>query len=429
MSDEEYELSFLRTIARTGWTEETAEEFYGRYGNDIRRLVARYFHSLRLVHVRFDPEKATSLLEDRKLELFQNTISDVGFQLLDGLVAGFVKGKDSGRIQKPFLAYLAGTIKNLLIANAQELDLLPKQTILEVLRAFCSAKKASTRESYMALMKYRLRSESESELLSRCPKDCCGEVNRQLYHVVEYFFEVYIPRKCRLIMKKSNRRLLEPLFREFTKQDYCEGLSFVGSVTPYASWTARAASGVIPDDVPEDEALSRMASNEVRDTSKTLEWELIERQLVFWNRLLQGVSVSLEELDAELLSLSRAASRFARIRFVLLRSCASMAAGETDAMRRNLRVALLYWLSNWFDKVEGKRLKECESEGQNSCLGFREFIGRQLSWREAAELLGANPDDYSAYARLLKKLKQEFNRQWKEFFTDRSPGEATNGNK
>jgi hypothetical protein len=106
-----------------------------------------------------------------------------------------------------------------------------------------------------------------------------------------------------------------------------------------------------------------------------------------------------------------------------------MATGETDAMRRNLRVALLYWLSNWFDKVEGQRLKECENEGQNSCLGFREFIGRQLSWREAAELLGANPDDYSAYARLLKKLKQEFNRQWKELFTDRSPGEATNGNK
>ena len=123
-----------------------------------------------------------------------------------------------------------------------------------------------------------------------------------------------------------------------------------------------------------------------------------EARLVYWSRLLHGEFVTVEDLDREILPLVRGAGIEERKAYTLLRACIDLACCGSAVVRRNLQVAILYWFSNMGSNQAG-------SNGDASLAGMdlHRIIGMKLSWREAAAAFGANPNDYSAYHRLLFK--------------------------
>ncbi len=98
--------------------------------------------------------------------------------------------------------------------------------------------------------------------------------------------------------------------------------------------------------------------------------------------------------------------------YILLRACCELASTGSSACRRNLRVAILYWFSNMGNGCE-------HGEQDDTPLADKDLhrvIGIKLSWREAAAAFGANPNDYSAYHRLLAKLKKTCDDNWKQLY-------------
>ena len=135
-------------------------------------------------------------------------------------------------------------------------------------------------------------------------------------------------------------------------------------------------------------------------------------RLVYWSHLLRGEFVSIDDLDQDLLPMVRGAAAEERKAYVLLRACCELAGVGSASCRRNLRVAILYWFSNMgngseYDKQDDTPLAE---------MDLHRVVGMKLSWREAAAAFGANPNDYSAYHRLLAKLKQACDDHWRKLY-------------
>ncbi|MCD6495349.1 hypothetical protein J7K60_04760 [Candidatus Bipolaricaulota bacterium] len=137
-----------------------------------------------------------------------------------------------------------------------------------------------------------------------------------------------------------------------------------------------------------------------------------EARLAFWAGLLRGVPVDPLEIDREILPLVVDSSQRERIAYILLRAAAAIAQNETAVTVRTLRIAIIYWFSN----TSVSSGKDREREVDLSALRLRDIIGLGLTWREAALAFGVNPRDYSAYQRLLRKLRTECAKQWKALF-------------
>ena len=137
-----------------------------------------------------------------------------------------------------------------------------------------------------------------------------------------------------------------------------------------------------------------------------------EARLVFWARLLRGAPVNPLEIDREILPLVIDSSPQERMAFILLRAAATIAKSGSEATVRTLRIAIIYWFSNTSISpgMDGER------EVDLSALRLRDVVGLGLTWREAALAFGVNPRDYSAYQRLLQKLRMECANQWKALF-------------
>ena len=228
-------VELLERIARSGWREGAAAEFERAYGDDIRRLLVLHLWRMGFVEYRFNPERAATILVERKLELFEATLTDLWLELLNGLVGRFAKGRREGRIHQEFLGYMTGTVRHLLIKNAQSLGLLPRESAGEVLRALCCAKGEATREKHIARLKFRFWPQVEADILSSCPAELFDEVYRGVYHVVDYFFEDYVPRSCPEISRGTRTSILSRLVGAFGEAEMRQGEHFIGKVVPYAS--------------------------------------------------------------------------------------------------------------------------------------------------------------------------------------------------
>ncbi len=146
--------------------------------------------------------------------------------------------------------------------------------------------------------------------------------------------------------------------------------------------------------------------------STNLQGQCREMRLVFWERILRGAPLDLIEIDREILPLVIDSPPMERMAFILLRAAATLADTGTVAVRRTLRIAIIYWFSNTSvspGKDEGR-------EVDLFALRLRDIIGLGLTWREAALAFGVNPRDYSAYQRLLRKLRVECANQWEALF-------------
>lgn len=142
-----------------------------------------------------------------------------------------------------------------------------------------------------------------------------------------------------------------------------------------------------------------------------LEQLVAERRLLFWNRLLADDVPCVDELDRELLTETRDGCTEERTAFVLLRACVLLGIKGSPATKRVMRTALFHWFSH----VGSQEIADQEMSGGDATDALA-LMGRRLSWKEAAQLTGSNPDDYSAYHRFLKKLREECLVQWREVF-------------
>jgi len=144
-----------------------------------------------------------------------------------------------------------------------------------------------------------------------------------------------------------------------------------------------------------------------------------EARLAYWSRLLRGEFVTVEDLDRDILPLVRGAGVHEQKAYTLLCACSDLASNGSPSVRRNLKVAILYWFSNMGNGVERAETDETPLAE----MDLHRIVGMKLTWREAAAAFGANPNDYSAYHRLLAKLKDRCDEHWRNRFgsADASP--------
>lgn len=229
---------FLELIAREGWTEERAQRFEDGYGAAIKRLLILYLWRIGLISYRCSLDHAMLILSDRKQEILENTLSDLWIELLRGLIRRYVHGRIAGTVNRPFLAYLAGTIKNLLIDNAQRAGLLPRQSEAEMLKALAAAKQERTLRGHIARVKFHFWGRVQEAILSNAPRGQFDDVYAHLSQLTAYFFERYLVDTCRSKAYDCRKGRIENIALDFMRSDYEEGLAFAGKITPYCSEAA-----------------------------------------------------------------------------------------------------------------------------------------------------------------------------------------------
>lgn len=244
-------MDLLEEIAERGWDERRAWEFERRYGEAIRWRIVIYMEKMRLIQGKLDPEHV-EILTDKRLELFQDTQSDLWIKLLDGLIPRYVRKKRAGEIHQEFLPYVSGVIRHLLVENARRLKLLGEETPYELLRGICRARRE--RKARIAWAKYQLWDKVWDEILSRCPKGKFQEVYKNVHHVVDYFFEVFVPKREELL-RRSKRRPVVALVEALLEDELEQALGYIGRITPFA-----AGEMEVPEEAEDEDAfLSSLA--------------------------------------------------------------------------------------------------------------------------------------------------------------------------
>jgi len=242
----------LRSVAQIGWTEMLAQQFENEYGAAIKRTIVLYLWRLGIVSRYFSHEMLRDL-PARELELFENTLSDVWIAIIGGLVLRYMREQYAGRVNKPFIAYLSGAIKKILITNAQRLDLLPRKSEAEMLIGLSSAKRTGTQHKYIALLKFHFEEMVRENILANCLRGQFQQVYVHLSQLTAYFFEKYLIQACQV----NKRKRISDFVTLFMQSDYIKGLFYVGCVTPYSETAATKCYP--PQDVSTDEFLSLLS--------------------------------------------------------------------------------------------------------------------------------------------------------------------------
>jgi hypothetical protein len=212
---------------------------------------------LGLLQSRVHPERI-SVLTDRRRELFEDTVSDLWVELFGGLVGRYVQGVESDRIHQQFIPYLRGVVRHLVLENARSLKLIGRESPAEVVASVCEARRDRTLHGRIAWMKFSLWSKATQDLLQSCSKETFDSVYRNVHHVLDYFFEQFVPQHCALVKSLGAHVVDELVVRFFDSASLAEAIQYVGRVTPFPA--SSEAPGGVPHDVDEDEYLSSLAT-------------------------------------------------------------------------------------------------------------------------------------------------------------------------
>ena len=247
----------LARICREGWTDYTARAFHSLYAERIKWTIATTMERLGIIQSRLHPEKI-KVLSSRRVELFENTWSDLWIELMNGLVQKFVAKVEKGTVHQEFFPYLVGVIRHLVIKNARDLRLVSKEKPEDLLRAIFEARNETERRARIAWAKFVLENKVRFEILSRCPRDRFQEVYRSVHHVSDYLFEQYIPARDKLSRRGGRKSWkLISLVEEILESDLDKALEYSGRIAPYGSRADAVAVRSREDDV-EDEYLSAL---------------------------------------------------------------------------------------------------------------------------------------------------------------------------
>jgi len=246
----------LHKINHSGWTERLADKFEAAYGERLRWHIVVYMEKMGLLQYRFNPQFPAAL-SSRRLELYEDTLSDLWIKLLDGLVDQFVERVEDGRVHQDFIHYLGGVIRHLVVANARSLGLLSRETPAEIIRGICEARRETTLRAKIAWLKFCYEQRVREEILGRCSRELFPKVYRNVHHIVDYFFEKFILAQCDQF-SQCPTNILNILIDRFLESDsnLTDALGFIGSVTPFA--TGGEVVGQVPEATSDDEYLSSL---------------------------------------------------------------------------------------------------------------------------------------------------------------------------
>ena len=184
--------TLVRRIGQSGWTDETFAVFEAVLGTTIRRGLALYAGRLHDTSWGFAP-----LQRSRWMHVIEDTMSDLWIELSTSLIPKYLDAVETKGLECGFAAYLNGVIRLLRIDNARQARLLPSHSIGELVRRYRRARRQSTRRQILGLLKGRCQRAVREEILARCPRRCFDETYRNIHHVVDHFFETYLPAAIR----------------------------------------------------------------------------------------------------------------------------------------------------------------------------------------------------------------------------------------
>ena len=227
------EQTLLAHIVKRGWTERLGREFESKFGEQIQWLVVVTMERIGTLQGRVHPN-GTKYLEDRRLALYENSLSDLWYELLNGLVERYVEGTKNGKIHQDFIPYLRGVLRHLVIANARALRLIGRETAAEMLASVCEAKRELTYLDRIAWLKFCLEKKIRQEILARAEAELFTKLYRSIHRVSDYFCEAYVPNQCQRI-SRSKGSVLAELLDDFSQAAlYDEACEYIGTITPVA---------------------------------------------------------------------------------------------------------------------------------------------------------------------------------------------------
>ncbi len=245
----------LDEIAHHGWSNIRWTRFMSAHEQGIHRGLAIALRQLGLgvSHSRLDGFE--SGVAEERIELLLDTRSDLWIELLDGLVARFVRGRASGKIAVSFPAYLQGVIRHLMIRNARSEGLLPEESEAEMLRALARARSEKTAAQWIARLKSVFWQRMVHELLNSCPPDLFDRVYTNAAHVADHFFEVYLPKRVSTIPRCT----LSGLAQDYMDTRTLDGIAYIGHVAPFDPSPRHRVVEGLHLSRGEDEFLSRLS--------------------------------------------------------------------------------------------------------------------------------------------------------------------------
>ncbi|HDL85538.1 MAG TPA: hypothetical protein ENH11_04305 [Candidatus Acetothermia bacterium] len=257
--------TLLLKIQRHGWRDRLAAQFQEQYASKLRWQIVVRMEKMGFVQQRFNPQFLGSL-SSRRLELYENTLSDLRIAILGGLVGQFIERVDQGKVHQRFVYYVGGIIQHLLVANARSLGLIPRETPAVAIRSICEAKQDATRRARIAWAKFCFEHRIRDAFLTRAPSWLFDKIYRNVHHVADYFFEIFIPAQCEHLSSYPSN-ILNILADMFVDGDFylSDALDFAGTVTPYA--TDVEIKGQVPADTSDDQYLSAMQRSSQRGST------------------------------------------------------------------------------------------------------------------------------------------------------------------
>lgn len=385
----------LEDIAQYGWTTERREAFVQRYdrriGETIIDLLVEYGADRRAVRslksyvesrLRSQPRSSEHALWETVEEVYMRVYREI-FE--KKLIENYVHGARAGAVQADFLSYLRGAVRRRL------LDVLGagEKSEKELLDAIVDSKKPETVRQHLADAKGRYWEKVRAYLLCALG----AGVEDHLQAVTDYFFERFVVEKypsLRTTLKPGDSALcktLEAFVAAHGRMPEEQVLRHQGQVTPQrlARFVKLASTETDSESEGDEEALERAGARaKTKDPAQSdrLEW---------WDRLLRcrvAAEDELVELQRWLALLERDAQRDTQ----LCLACVQLKSESTPEQRDDLRMFLVYYLSNYGASPPPLGGRGARGEGEatltRETLCLEKIRGRALSWEEIFSIFG-----------------------------------------
>ncbi|MFQ5793837.1 MAG: hypothetical protein ACE5JP_02175 [Candidatus Bipolaricaulia bacterium] len=389
--------SFLEDIENHGWTEERRREFVERYdreiGNYIIYLLARYRFlesGADLVRLRNHVEgrlRGRRVKEGSIIDLISEAYVRTYDEIFNGnLVGNYLRRYRGDEGGSGFIKYLKGTVRNKL------LDIISKgrRSEREILDGIVNSVKQTTVKRYIGEAKARFWKTVRDRLLSLPAGEQAlrDDVERHIDSITDYFFEQFIPARYPAIRDRLERSdpALKLLLDTFYNEHYRErGLG--KTILDYRGSVPKGSYGRLIERSQEDnEGLSGEKWLDMIGSEPDEDW-VREIRLEFWDQLIRCMIPSLEETLylRRLLSQLQSEAQIRDTKMCL--ACVLMKQDGTEAIREDLRIFLVYYLSNYGTSAAVPRGEPIEALNLDG-LTLERIRGRRFSWGDLFQIFG-----------------------------------------
>ena len=395
----------LRRIAERGWSPQAKEEFAHRYDGEIGRyiiyLLSQYgmlssSSDLRALreHVELRLRGGSREGETGAVEILEEVYVETYSEVFKGkLIQSYVKGYARGEIDVGFLDYLKGVIRNKLFAVIGG-----ERSEKEILDRIIGSKKESTVRKWIGEAKRRFWERARDHLLCYPSTRELRKVDKHIDSITHYFFERFIPErypKIRRELEEGSTGILTRLLEAFRQEYYVEG-GLSDEILGYVAAVPLSRPGI-----KESPAEAEMEV-EIEDKGQELDDRIREMRLECWDKLIRCIGPSpaqLKELERILHALNGEAARDTKVCL----ACTLLKSEGTKATKEDLRMFLVYYLSNYGASPSPSPDKMDLSPEE---LTLERIRGQVFTWEEIFNIFGkkCNP------ARIREEIRKRFER-------------------